>query len=202
MKKSQLIVEWGLFLLDLGHLDAAAQCYARGREMANQSNESRNAAIACADLAEVHLLTGRLAAGLSTTQEALRMADLADSVEERNNFYSFCSHARSLRGEIDEALANFQDALHWQHEDEGGTDRQLYSLRGLWHAQLLARLGQREEARQLTEANQAFLLPKFGEQHQDLPACHLLLADLAAARGNCRDAPSLAAIRARKSARV
>jgi tetratricopeptide (TPR) repeat protein len=143
------------------------------------------------NLAEVRLLSGRLAAGLRAGDEALCVAERADDMIERMASYALRGHARAQRGETDAALTDFQDALCWQHHAEGQTDRPLYSLRGVFHALLLTRLGRHDEALRLTEANKEVLLRYGGPQDEDIPKCHLILADLARQRDDFKAARDL-----------
>ena len=185
------INEWALYLGNLGRLDAAAHCFQRGNEPDCKKENWKGASRGNQNLAEVWLLAGRLSGALRAADEALQLAERADEAEERCYSYAYRAHARALRGETAAALADFRDALHWQHEDEGETDRPLYSNRGYWHTLLLARLGRTEEATQFTEANKAILLDAFGAQDSHVPSCNLILADLARQRGDLPEVEQL-----------
>ncbi len=172
------IIEWGVYLSPLGRLDAAADCYQQSNHMAIRRENWGNGSLANQNLAHVWLLAGRLTAGLKAAEEALRLAELADEARERRGSHSCRAHAHALRGETDGALADFDQALHWQHEDEGETDGPLYSLRGIRQALLLGRLGRHEEATRLTERNKELLAEVIGTSFS-IPKCNLVLADLA-----------------------
>ena len=185
------INEWAVYLMELGRLDAAARCYERHNEMQMRQESWKNASIGKANLAEAWLLAGRLRAGLTGAEEALRLAELANDAEKRCYSYAYRAHARALRGETGAALADFRDALQWQHKDEGESDWPLYSNRGYWHTLLLARLGRSEEAARLTEQNKEICREFAGPHNNHEPPCNLLLADLARERGDLPEAGRL-----------
>ena len=188
------INEWALYLSELGRLDEAARCYEGGNETLMRQENWEGASTCHHNLAEVWLLAGRLAAGLRAAEEALRLADRADDDWERSESHAYRGHARALRGETDAALGDFRDALHWQHEGEGRTDWPLYSLRGVRHTLLLARLGQKEEATRLTKANDEACIKVAGTpNHMYFPQIRLVLADLARERDDLAEARELLA---------
>jgi tetratricopeptide (TPR) repeat protein len=176
--------EWALYLKQLGCLDAAACCFKAAHEPDYRHENWTNASTGDQNLAAVWLLSGHLATGLRATAEALRLAERADDATERMTSHAYCGHARAQRGETDTALTDFHDALYWQHQAEGQSDLPLYSLRGVYHTLLLTRLDRHAEALRLTEANKEILLEHGGPQDDDVPKCHLVLADLACKRGD------------------
>ena len=194
-EKDQVIFinEWALYLQQLGRLDDAARGYERANEEDYQDKNWEGVSIGNRNLAEVFLLAGRLTAGLGAAEEALRLAERVDHESAKSVSYSFRGHASGLRGETDAALADFRDALHWQHKAEGQIDRPLYSNRGIRHSLLLIHLGQHEDAARVTAANKRILREVFGEQHQDIPKCDYILADLARERGDLSGARKLLA---------
>jgi len=126
---------------------------------------------------------------LHPSEEALRLAELADDAQGRQNSYAYRGQARALRGEVPAALADFREALDWQHKVDGD-DESLYSSRGIFHTHLLARLGRRGESQRLTEANLAVLAP-WGEDDPDKAKCRLILALLQLASGDVSAAERL-----------
>ena len=179
--------EWALYLGGLGRLDAAARCYERASESDYRREKWWNVSTGNQNLTEVLLLAGRVLAASQAAEEALRLAERADDVWERCKSYAFRAHVRALRGEMSGALADFRDALRWQHESEEGSDGPLSSLGGVWHTLLLARLGQNERATRVTEANME-VSGEWGAQNKVTPQCHLVLADLARKRHDFRTA--------------
>jgi tetratricopeptide (TPR) repeat protein len=173
------INEWALYLKDLGRLAPAADCYQRTIDLYTRQEKWENASIANQNLADVRLLQGRLASGLTAAEEALALADRADHAEERCVSYAYRGLARALRGQVAPALDDFRSALHFQHKVDGDTERPLYSGRGIQHTLLLARLGQVDDARHLTQANDKACAEAVGGPHMHFAHCRLLLADLA-----------------------
>jgi tetratricopeptide (TPR) repeat protein len=162
--------------------------------MALRQENWANASIGNQNLSEAWLLSGRLTAGQATAAEALRLAELADNAAERYGSHAYRANAHALRGEVPAALADFRAALDWQHKAEShAPDQPLWSNRGYWHTHLLARLGRRDEATRLTEANIAILVRVWGEVNHDIPKCHLLLSDLHCEAGDLAQAETLLA---------
>tara|TARA_R110002072_G_scaffold284587_1_gene449014 strand:- start:31606 stop:35547 length:3942 start_codon:yes stop_codon:yes gene_type:complete len=189
--------EWALYLSQLGRLEAAAHCHELHLEVEMQREDWKNSTITNQNLCDVRLLSGRLLEKgeegsdkrettspvtllSSSFPESLRLAELADDAQERQNSYASRGHARALLGEVPAALSDFHTALDWQHKDEGDDERPLYSGRGIRHTDLLARLGRRKESQRLTEANQEICLQVFGagDADPDVPQCRLILASL------------------------
>jgi len=174
--------DWALYLRDLGRLEAAARCYEKGRDLLTRREDWKSTSSFNINLTDVLLMAGFLTAALDAAIEALRLAESAYDAEERAKSYASNALVRSLRGESARALDDFHHALRWQHMTDSEIDRPLWSVRGVWYAALLFRLGQNEEATSLTETNKEILRSGWGEQHQDIPKCNLVLADLARER--------------------
>ncbi len=191
-RQAIFINEWALYLKNLGRLAAAARRYELNIEMSVRQKNWKHASIYNKNLSEAWLLSGRLTAGQATAAEALRLAELTDDAEERYTSHAYRSHAHALQGEVPSALANFRASLDWQHKVESDApDRPLWSKRGFWHTNLLARLGRRDEATRLTEANIAILAKGWGDHHQDIPKCCLILSDLHCEAGDLAQAETL-----------
>ncbi len=174
--------EWALYLTDLGRLDAVARCFQRYIESSLPRDDWENASIGNQNVTDVMLLAGRLTAASEAAEEALGLAERADDASGRSKSYAYRGHVRASRGETPGALDDFRDALHWQHEYEKQSDRPLWSLLGVLHTLLLARMGRNEEATRLAEANMEICADLFGESQPWTPRCKLILADLARER--------------------
>jgi len=182
--QAAFINDWALYLDALGRLDAAGRCYEQQIRMRMRRENWRNASTGNQNLADVRLLAGRLRLALPAAEEALALADRANDTQSRRNSYAYRAYARALRGHIPAAIVDFAQALHWQHEDEADRNLPLYSLRGIRHTQLLIRLGRLDEAAQLAERNREILQKEGGPEHQDIPRCNLILADIARLQGD------------------
>lgn len=190
------INEWALYLMNLGRLAAAARGYELNIEMSVRQENWQHASIYNQNLSDAWLLSGRLRAGQATAAEALRLAELANDAEERRTSHAVRAHAHALRGEVPSALADFRAALDWQHKAESDApDRPLYSIYGIFHTRLLARLGRRDEATRLTEANIQVCDIGFaaGDGDPDIPRCNLILSDLHCEAGDFAQAETLCA---------
>jgi len=191
------INEWALYLKDLGRLSAAARCIEFTIETRMRQEDWRNASRGSQNLTDVWSLSGHLSGpsgkgALATAAEGLRLAELADHSQARCAAYASGANAQALRGEVPAALADFAAALDWQHKVDGDDDP-LYSLRGIRHSRVLARLGRREEAKRLTEANVSILVSAGGPDQHDVPQCHLILSALHVESGDLSSAESLCA---------
>jgi tetratricopeptide (TPR) repeat protein len=184
--------EWALYLKERGCLDAAACCFKVANEPDYRQENWTNASTGSRNLAAVWLVAGRLTAALRAAAEALSLAERADDATEHTDSHAYHGHALALRGDTAAALTDFHHALYWQHQTEGQSDLPLYSLRGVYHTHLLARLGDHAEATRLTQANKQILLRHGGPQDDDIPKCHLVLAALACARNDWKLASNLA----------
>ncbi len=177
------INEWGLYLQHLGRLAAPARCYQITIKMWMRQEDWQNASIGNQNLCDVLYLAGRLretsgpGAG-ATANQAVELAERADDAEERFSSYAYRAYVHALRGQVQPALADFQTALEWQRKAEGREDRPLYSGAGIWHTELLTRLGRRDEVLRLTQENQDLLTELFGKDDNDVPKCRLMIAQI------------------------
>ena len=200
--------DWALYLSDLGRLEAAAHCYELNIEMRMQQENWNDASIGNQNLCDVRLLAGKVAGGrmkdapgdpslppssfrLHPSEEALRLAEIADGAHSRKCSYAYRGQVHTLRGEVAAALADFREALDWQVKVEGDDKHPLYSIYGIWHTQLLAQLGQRDESQRLTETNQEICRGLVGAGNIFEPKCRLILAELQLASGDVSAAERL-----------
>jgi len=192
--QATFINEWALYLKNLGRLAAAARCYELVVEMPFCKKSDEQSSICNRNLSDAGLLFGRLTSCQATAAEALRLAELADDATQRYRSHAYRAHAHALRGKVPAALAGFRAALDWQHQADGENDP-LWSLPGMRHTHLLARLGRRDEATRLTEANIAICDREFGagDADPDIPKCNLILSALHLESGDLAKAESLRA---------
>ena len=183
LDQARCINDLALFLEHLGHLAASGWCYEQALALIQGDAGLQYASIVNQHLAEVWSLVGNLTRALKAADEALRLAKCANEAWEWCDAYARRARARALRGETDAALADFRDALDWQHEADRHDDRPLYSNRGIWLTLLLADLRRNEEAIRLTQENDRTCAEIAGSNHMYTPHCRLALADLARNRG-------------------
>lgn len=189
--QASFIAEWGLYLSQLGRLDDAARCYDVNLAVETSGEDWKNASITNQNLSAAKLLSGRLTAGQETATEALRLAELTKDTKAQCDAHTNSAQAHALLGEVPAALAAFRFALDWQRTAEGDNDRPLWSLRGIQHTHLLARLGRRNQATQLTEANIAIEINAIGQLSDHIPLCNLILSDLHCEAGDFAQAEVL-----------
>ena len=179
--RAGLFNEWGIYLKYLGRLESSVHCYERMAVMAMRREEWTSASVANDNKSQVLLLAGRLKEGLAVAAEAHRLAGKGNSTMQTCNSLADRAHAHALRGDTDDALDDFRETLHSQHE-ASGKEPSLSALGGIYHALLLPRLGRGEEATRMTEANRELLLKTGGANDHEIPLCNLVLADLARER--------------------
>jgi hypothetical protein len=177
------INEWALYLYGLARLDAATRCFERNIELRMRQKRWKGASIGNQNLTNVHIQAGRLLLGLTAAEEAVRLAEQADDTEARIDSYAYRAAVRALLDDTSAALNDFAQSLHWQHKVDGDEDP-LYSLRGIQHASLLSRLGQSEEAAQLSKHNIEILRRAVGPDNYHDPQCRLVLANIARLRSD------------------
>lgn len=182
------ITEWGLYLQKLGHLDDAARCYEKHNEIMILQKNWKNASKGNQNLAGILFLNGHLTSGLQISEEALRLADLANDDEAKRNSYAYRAHGLAQRGDIDSALVDFKNAVHHQSKFVSIFKKPLFSNLGLWQTILLTHLGHNIEAIKLIERNKFIINILFGNKSQDIPKCNLLLADIACKQRKLRNA--------------
>jgi len=179
------INQWGLYLHNLGRVDAAVTCFERDLSSTHERGDWKAASRINQNLASSLLTAGRRRAGLAAAEEALNLAERADDKVARCNSYGYRGFAKALCGDSEGALLDFCEALKWQIESEGRPQQPLYSLRGIQHNWLVARLGRNTEAMRLTEGNKIACGEFAGQGNTYGPRCNLLMADLAVEGADC-----------------
>lgn len=181
-RHGDLFDDWALYSRELGRLEDAAHCYRRSAELRKRRERWSTAAAAQQKLARVLLLAGHLAEGSEVAAEVLGLAERAGDAKECWKSRALRAQLAALRGETDGALEGFNEALQARRRSKDDNDP-LGSLSDLWHAQLLARLGDNEKADQLARESLQRLEP-WGPHSPHKMRFHLLLADLACERDN------------------
>lgn len=115
--------EWGLYLADLSRLDDSAACLKRASELIRRPGDVARCLL---NLAEVHLLTGRL-------RDACRAAERAARLSTGTSLLPVClaahKHVRSLLGEVPPSVHAIRSAMYWQFIEAEA--RAQYKLRGI-----------------------------------------------------------------------
>ena len=190
--QSKLLGDWALSLAPLGRLTDAVHCLVRAGKIDMGSEDWANASADNQNLAETRLAVGCLAEALAAAEDALRLAEVTDNSPSRCCTYGYRGYIRALCGETDSGLKDFGHALHWQHDSEM-SDKSLYSMRGIQHALLLARMDRLKEATDITEANKLILREIAGADNYHEPPCNLILSDIAREQGDLNQARILLA---------
>jgi tetratricopeptide (TPR) repeat protein len=125
---------WGLFSEYLGDLHAARSAfeYSLSRhEFAGLSNECVAVLL---NLCEVELLSARMAAAREAAERALLVATKTHHLEQQIDAHAYLATVLGAQGDLQGAIANFDAARKLE-------SRALYSIRGVWEAEYLARCG-------------------------------------------------------------
>jgi hypothetical protein len=192
-EQTTYISELGGYFTNLGRLDACCPCFEHQINLRKKQKNWGYASRGLQNLSVGLVLTGRLSSGLQASEEGLELAEMTDDMNERRVSYGYRGQARTLLGETEGALEDFATALKWQRKADGKTERRLYSNVGIFEALLLARVGKRRQADELTEANKKILVEAFGPLTVQGRECDLVLADLARAQGEVKKGRNLLA---------
>ena len=134
---------------------------------------------------ESHVTSARLGASnagaLATAEEALRLAELANDEQKRKNVATQCGAVSGLKGLIPASVKHFQLAESLE-KNQYGNDRLLWGRRGILHARFLARIGRRNDATQLTEANHRICCEFAGDDYDQRGNVELVLSSLSIER--------------------
>lgn len=152
------VLSWaGFDLRALGRLAEAVQPMQEGLAMAVKQQAWQNAAIAAGNLSELTLTLGDLSEALHYGAQTVDYADRSGDLFQRMISRSTHADALLLSGELDAALALFEQAEQIQQQDQPEYPR-LYSLRGFQYCDLL--LTQGEATQVLARAEQTLAWAK------------------------------------------
>ncbi len=178
--KSWILNQVGLCLMNLGRLGQAAPFFERASQINEKSKRWHNASINYQNLAELQDHLGDLAASTTTAKQALDLARLAKHKLNECRSLAWQAWAAHLQSDVMGASEIFIEAEALEREIDR-TQKYLYGLRGIQHADHLRRVGKKDYARCVIEAN----LKTCGEEPwlADLIRCHRVLGDLDANDG-------------------
>lgn len=142
--RAYLINAWGLAGFALGDLALAGRCFELASELARKNQDWNNLSTGLQNSAWVNLYQGAFVSAKKLLQQALGHGDKENNVDNHAFFAAAC-HAL---GEIHEAQDNFKMAT-----ELGGEP--LYGIDGIYQAEHLFSLGQKEQAIQMTQNNLA-----------------------------------------------
>jgi transcriptional regulator with XRE-family HTH domain/tetratricopeptide (TPR) repeat protein len=132
---SSVLYDWGLYATALGDLDVAIRCHEKNCTIA--THVSREAfAVGLRALAFNHRMRGDFDAALQTIDAAIDAAQRADSDHNYERGEAMRAAIHHGRGDLDEAARRFE-ALR---RNRAG----LFARSGIWEAELLLDLGQRD----------------------------------------------------------
>ncbi len=182
-RESRLLNDLGRYLQALGILDKAAECFRRMAALGKESANLNHASLGAGNVAHIHLLQGRIQEGFIEGYQSLEYAQRND--HDTNQCYGFArlGHAHALTGNIKEARRCFAHALIYQHRAGQKHKRRerrliLYRSRGIDYAYFLLRIGKDIKALKLTEKYITLLNREFGDQHQYIPKCNIILSEI------------------------
>jgi tetratricopeptide (TPR) repeat protein len=178
--KRFILNEVGFCLMNLGRLAEAPPFYERSNAITAAMKDWSNTSRGYINLTELYTHLGNFDQAAYTTNESLDLARRAENKQGERNSLVWQGWISYLRCEREVAGLAFAQAEALEREILS-TVRYLYSGRGIYHAEYLQHIGDREYARRVTDAN----LTICEQQHwpDDLSQCHRVLGDLDASEG-------------------
>jgi hypothetical protein len=161
----------GLLLMRLGMLDKAAHCFACSIALRVSEGNWRAASSGFMNLCDCYLLLGRLRRAHDAAQKSLQLG----GVGLGHLTYSYQARVLGLMGYPVSALQNFEFAKRQQNILEGDRDP-LYSIRGVHHAMLLARLDLLDHSLLINTRNKEISLET--DRRGDLARCDMAAAEI------------------------
>jgi tetratricopeptide (TPR) repeat protein len=170
--------------MSLGRLGEAPPYYERAVAGYLAGQDWHSASIGYQNLAELYAHLGELTKSAQAAQQALDLARRAENKRNEPDSLAYQAWAAHLHGELEAASAAFAQAEVLQREIDP-TERYLYSLRGIQHADHLRRTGQSDYAHRVSEANLEICKQYNVSQASQ---CHRVLGDLDADAGQLASA--------------
>jgi len=174
--KSIILGTIGLCLMTLGRIKESIQFHERSNQLDIDTYDFSNASQGYQNLADIYISLGRFDEGTKVAQQALDFARHAENKFHEAQSLSYQAWIAHLLGSSQLASNLFQRAEKNERVHTPSV-RYLYSIRGIFHANFLRRVGQSKYALSVTEENlnvwvNATKWPK------DESACHIILGDL------------------------
>jgi tetratricopeptide (TPR) repeat protein len=179
--RSWILNAVGLRLMNLGRLREAVPFYERGNAMDASMQDWHNASIGYQNLAELHASLGALEASAEAVRQALDLSRKTENKQEEIISLAYQAWVEHLRGNFEKARSTFADAEKLAQETNP-SQRYLISGWGFYHANHLRRIGERDYARKVTEAN--LEISKRNHWIFVVSVCHRILGDLDSDAGN------------------
>ncbi|BAB77828.1 alr0304 [Nostoc sp. PCC 7120 = FACHB-418] len=175
----------GLSLMYVGRIEKAPTFYERANAIALNRQDWENASAGYQNLAEQHIYLGNLSASTDAAKEALNLAHRSPNKRHECNSLALKGWAVNLQGDNKTADKAFLQAEALEQKIDS-SELYLYGLRGIWHADYLLRVGSRNDARQMTEANLESC--QRNNWVNSISRCHRVLGDLDADAGQNENA--------------
>ena len=177
----------GAYLRALGRLREAQQPIRAGEDMSAEQEDWKGAAADAGNLSELQLTLGEVAAAVASAERSVAHADRSEDLFSRMGKRTTHADALHQNGELDAALALFQEAEELQEQLQPEAP-QLYSLRGFRYCDLLLALGENQQVVQRAQQTLAWVtkarssLLDIALDHLSLGRAHLQQQQLALAQ--------------------
>jgi tetratricopeptide (TPR) repeat protein len=162
--------EVGLFANYAGEPETALEFYREAISLYRNENDDRRTGMTLQNLVATEISVGYLVHAAGHLAEALELVSTDE--REKADTLTLIAYAATLRGDVNRADANFEEANAIEHRIQSG-EHDLYSTRGIQWAEHLIRIRPTKRARQLTEANRK-ICDREGWQ-QDVARCEWIL---------------------------
>jgi tetratricopeptide (TPR) repeat protein len=171
LPKSVLITDLGHASEPLGRLDDAELLHRRARDIDLHLQDFGNVSGDYQNLAEVTLLSGKIADARLNAQQAINFARQAQDIEEEWTSLAYYARAAFLAGDLLTAEDYFNQSLH-VHRIEFPKKEYLHDLWGGWYSEYLQRVGRVKEAYEVAKES-------LDDEHQIdvISQCEYLLGD-------------------------
>ncbi|HEY9799693.1 MAG TPA: trypsin-like peptidase domain-containing protein [Leptolyngbyaceae cyanobacterium] len=183
-RKSVILNAVGLCLTFLGRMEEAPIFYERHNAIALSRENWEYASIGYQNLTRLYAYLGKLTDSADAAREALNLAHRAESNREKCDSLVDQGWVAYLQGDSETAGVIFQQAEALQREID--STEHLYSIWGIRHADYLLRVGNRDYARQVIEAN--LEICQRNNWLRDISSCHRVLGNLDADGGQNENA--------------
>ncbi|MGH8903415.1 MAG: SIR2 family protein [Egibacteraceae bacterium] len=165
----------GLFARYTAEFERADRFYRASAAIDKEAGDRRNLSICLGHQAALLIDLGRLTEAEVAARRGVELARDIDDAAREKDALSRLAAVCDRQGRATEALEAFgeADAIEQRTDPDGYS---LYSMRGVWYADLLLRLGRAAEARERTEAN--LRICEHEGWSNDVARCHWLLGGL------------------------
>ncbi|HEX6186198.1 MAG TPA: SIR2 family protein, partial [Pyrinomonadaceae bacterium] len=159
----------GFYSMRRGHFEVALLYYNDCNAILRKMQDVKNLSVGLRNESELLVILGQLAKGQSTATNAIQFAKQARYEREIDAGYAFRGWVANLLGQLLPASEDFALANELEKKDALG-NKELYSVRGVFWAELLIRTHHSALAARRTQAN--LRICELQQWNEDIARCH------------------------------